>query len=729
MAPESKSTNTCHLFQLERCTNGAACKYAHVLDPTFKTSKTFKRKLCFAFLNDRCRFGRNCKFSHDQDATQADDTLSPTSNAEPNGRAQKPPAQRALDSEEANTQAELKAWRRDIAFYVADTRPLNNHRLTYFFQQAEKLSAIEPGVTQEIITSLASDGGLKRIGELVGRDFDTLNDKLLVDVFRTQILPFYNFLSHQNVDRSALLESRVAAIYAYLFSVNGQRAVAMFKATVRFLRNIIKEVATDEDRNAADSCLFVMAKVMEINGSAHVTEPFIPIIEDLSSLFDEVAEAQEPFNKPACKSLYKIQQRLDLGKSIPSHVRAKAVKEKATFEAVADMPGELSDQGPRHDNDFASISQIKILPTLSEICAPRSEYLPSFDPKDWHVDGIEGLLDRHFRLVREDTVGQLRDAVKAELDRLQDPTIAAGRKDRKNHGARTFIYNNLRFENFGFDDLKGLEFAVSFHQPFDFRGKSQTKRIRIWEDSKRLGTDALVCLIDAAGAVTFFIVSTPMMFKRKAGDKMAMSHNLHSTYTRHGDRKRACAVLRFVEYDGDTAKQIMSFFDSRNAGGTMELVEFPGVLVPAFQPTLVALQKMSRKLDLPFADLVLQTTALGEEENILPPPNYAASTNFFYDLKAVTSGDSMQLTVGMDGDIGTFDMEGFKASTPLDPGQAEALIASLSRCFSITQGPPGTGKSFTGIALTRVLLDNKAKAGLGPLLLVSYTNHALGKLG
>lgn len=70
-------------------------------------------------------------------------------------------------------------------------------------------------------------------------------------------------------------------------------------------------------------------------------------------------------------------------------------------------------------------------------------------------------------------------------------------------------------------------------------------------------------------------------------------------------------------------------------------------------------------------------------------------------------------------------MDAFKQTTPLDSGQADALIASLSTSFTLTQGPPGTGKSYMGTALVRVLLDNKAKGKLGPLLLVSYSNHAL----
>lgn len=49
-----------------------------------------------------------------------------------------------------------------------------------------------------------------------------------------------------------------------------------------------------------------------------------------------------------------------------------------------------------------------------------------------------------------------------------------------------------------------------------------------------------------------------------------------------------------------------------------------------------------------------------------------------------------------------------------------------SRCYS--QGPPGTGKSYTGEKTIKVLLANKAKTNLGPIICVCYTNHALDQL-
>ena len=56
--------------------------------------------------------------------------------------------------------------------------------------------------------------------------------------------------------------------------------------------------------------------------------------------------------------------------------------------------------------------------------------------------------------------------------------------------------------------------------------------------------------------------------------------------------------------------------------------------------------------------------------------------------------------------------------TTLDQGQCVALHAALTREYALIQGPPGTGKSYVGVQLVRVLLENKKKTDLGPILVM-----------
>ncbi len=87
------------------------------------------------------------------------------------------------------------------------------------------------------------------------------------------------------------------------------------------------------------------------------------------------------------------------------------------------------------------------MPTAEEITWQRSEYLPGNDLLKLHFSGAQGLLDRHFRLLREDTVGQLRDAVRLQVERLQNPILSrAPQVSRPRNGARVHVYENIRLE-------------------------------------------------------------------------------------------------------------------------------------------------------------------------------------------------------------------------------------------------------------------------------------------
>ena len=75
------------------------------------------------------------------------------------------------------------------------------------------------------------------------------------------------------------------------------------------------------------------------------------------------------------------------------------------LEQAYDPPGHLRPDGPRHDNDFANIVQIRICPTSDELMCPVSPYLPVTVPGAPHhlpAGSMERHLDAQFRLLRED---------------------------------------------------------------------------------------------------------------------------------------------------------------------------------------------------------------------------------------------------------------------------------------------------------------------------------------
>ena len=89
-------------------------------------------------------------------------------------------------------------------------------------------------------------------------------------------------------------------------------------------------------------------------------------------------------------------------------VLSEAEKNQALLmrvEQTYDPPGHLRPDGPRHDNDFANIADIRICPTSEELMCQLDPYLPVTIPGAPHhlpAGSMERHLDIQFRLLRED---------------------------------------------------------------------------------------------------------------------------------------------------------------------------------------------------------------------------------------------------------------------------------------------------------------------------------------
>ena len=68
-------------------------------------------------------------------------------------------------------------------------------------------------------------------------------------------------------------------------------------------------------------------------------------------------------------------------------------------------PGDLRPDGPRHDNDFVDIADIRIAPTDDELTSSLPPFLPANlygAPHPLSESSMEKLLDIQFRLLREE---------------------------------------------------------------------------------------------------------------------------------------------------------------------------------------------------------------------------------------------------------------------------------------------------------------------------------------
>lgn len=668
-----------------------------------------------------CRFGSSCRFLHPAPAPSA----TPSQTKDPTlGTPQAPPATVNLPDAEQTTLSQpvlnndlLWNWLNKVPKKKAD-RLLGN-RMAGFFQQCFQLVQSNVGYRQQVIEKLASEGGLSRLKEFVDVLAETRSEQQTKSFFLTIIIPLLRTLSYHDVAESAFLETAVGRIHNYLYGSNGLSGIRMFECCTTSL-SLFSPLPLD----ILLPSLMVFHASVEMNGGAKITDQFHKISDRFSEFVGDDCLGSDGDHELARELVTRFQRRLGTGRSIPlvgpNTPLACVPVELPQFDVGVDSPGLHSVEGRRHDNDHAQISDIRILPTADEIaCVSRAEYLPVKDPRKHHFGpGIEGILDRQFRLLREDTVGQLRDAVRIEIQRLHQCTDANATTRKKRQGLRTVIFENVALESLSMEN-DGLHAKVSFNQPQAVRNAKTLKdRQQWWEHSKRLLRDSLLCLVNAHGGVTFFCVCDD-----RSIDRQQLSRAEIRPRSIYEDPSRARISIRLATSDENGFDEINDCLLS-NKGATRTLCEFPGILLPTFYHTLEALQRMSRTLDLPFSEIVAPSEEQASQL-VMAPPRYALEQDFKFDMSCLVNGEPLDLAIRSDQ---PFDYDKLRRHSTLDTAQQTAVINSLGRRFALIQGPPGTGKSYTGVALIKVLLANAEAANLGPILCVCYTNHALDQL-
>ncbi|KFY14961.1 hypothetical protein V491_05834 [Pseudogymnoascus sp. VKM F-3775] len=666
------------------------------------TSKHNRPGLCFDFKRGHCRRGTNCRFRHDTSTT--------TRNS--------PSATNSRDREETEVEAICRKWK--YMMPRPNTNPLRFEatlNIDAFLRIGWSLIEREDaGIRQDVVTKLSGEAGLSIIKTVTETMDASQMAETSISIFRDKAIPLYRIISHPDVLSSLILETPVDTIYTFLFGPSGRRGLGVFRFTATALsRMILGHSSSDEEASiiAISSSLAVLDRLIEINQSAQVIEGFSSIVETISACIPEnlmVPNAQQ--------SLTRIRRRLNIGSSLPFAPTQLPPQNltPATFELSQDLPGNLSKTGARHDNDHASIADIRILPTAQEIASQRQEYLPLLDPARHHLLGLAGLLDRQFRLLREDTVGQLRDAVREEITSLERPNPNQPTSHHGQQAIRRLVYHKACFSHICVDRRKGLQFVVDFNQPIQINNKSLKQREDWWKASKLLEADSLVCFVSSNGRIIFLSVCNPDFQGNSSGSDDKRRRDDMPSLFRHTNR--ASVLLSLAEYKPEDVNWITSHIGYSK--GRQSLVEFPGVLLPSFQPTLRALQKMSRTLDLPFAEIIAPITQ--DSVVAIKPPAYATKRGFSFSLD-VLAGVPLSLTPG-----NTFDYAKLEEGSTLDEAQQHAVIQALSLGLACIQGPPGTGKSYTGGALIKTLLKNRKAANLGPIICVCYTNHALDQL-
>ncbi|KAI1100416.1 P-loop containing nucleoside triphosphate hydrolase protein [Jackrogersella minutella] len=597
-------------------------------------------------------------------------------------------------------------------------------KLPQFFQTAYVLVQGDVGTAQKTVAELATEKAVLAVCEMIDEHiFLCRNDSERITLWRTCIRPFFQILNEPRVFRSVILEEHKGIIYNVVFGDKAGRLEVLFNFLIDLATKWQPPLVRYPDGSKSqflELCTAILVKTVDYNSQALSEEKILRLVGRIRDSVNHAGQSSRDFwNLQATNHLDYVQRRLSLVNGVSLSATLLQALSYPNVILPRDLPGALSKHGPRHDNDFHDITKIHILPTMSELMATREEYLPLNDPDQQHLPGIQGLVDRHFRLLREDTVGGFRECIGQELRLLENPesrTVATPQYSIKKHS-----YNVVNIDNIVCKHRGGVEFHLKLEQPLSASILTDQEREDWWKVSDRLEIGALVCLLQKGTAVFCVVAESTSRYdpQKKPTNKTGKGVGERNVYS---DSEFAYVNLRLAEPSEMNLRVMVRAFQSKKLVETV-LVEFPGVLLPSFEPILSALQHISKTVDLPFIKL-LSPPSDGPSEVTITPPLYTTKPGFAFNLKCLTTDDD-DLWVSSEDTLNPHEL---CSRSTLDEGQAMALLNVLKRSLALIQGPPGTGKSYTAEAIVKVLLASKERGGIGPIVCVCHTNHALDQL-
>ncbi|XHG03912.1 hypothetical protein AWENTII_007198 [Aspergillus wentii] len=651
-------------------------------------------------------------------------------------------------------------------FISGKATTLSTGQIEEFLENAIHGVATSTESKHSVINNLATEHGLLLIRQIVETDFSP-SYSVLKPMFDPHCIMFFCLVSNDNIMSSLVLEKAVGTVYNVIHGHDGRRGVAFFTNVTSHLLRMKDQVENSNNTGQEEVLKFeealrlttkTLLGNLTLNQAAGIMPEFREIVKKLCSFY-----SPEDIDRGSAsrsirlihENLLKIKDILSMGDSILVSKGTNVPQQKTIPEPVVDLPGELSEFGPRHDNDHALISDIRILPTINEIISTeRDDFLPVRNtlnsPSQHHQTGILRLLDSQFRLLREDTSGVIRDAVRLILENwatlVHNPDWRVKRRilrDASPTPAR--IYLGAMIQQVKSNLNKSVDIEIEFEQLSRLKNQPAAKRKQWWREFRALKEGGpLLALIDGEDEenpnVIFLLVS-----KREINPSYQEERDASLTGRRvrdlvsDGHRAMITARPTSLTYEVDMSN-LLSLTGQRDPSRPLILVEFPAVLYKSFEGVLRCLQTLHRNpTSIPFttwlapyaqANLSNQvpTTIYTDGNIIVPSPAYLQ--NRALDLSCIpkskndTNDTFPPLAISVSDDPHSLSTH-LSEVTTLDHGQAVAMVSALKHEVALIQGPPGTGKSFVGIQLARVLLSNRDLLGLGPILCVCYTNHAL----
>ncbi|KAF5557229.1 NFX1-type zinc finger-containing protein [Fusarium mexicanum] len=669
--------------------------------PPGRQSKTNGKKSesqsCFQFQKGRCKYGRDCKFSHDKDSTGNERSARPANNH--------------LDAE---AREDYYDWKRLLRSSPYDS--FGSERIEETLKFWEGALGILDGDNQDqhhiVAKELVQD-------KFNGPEWIDVTTKMTSFTSASSFKCAENFL--RVIAHPALtplsISAFVGTIYVLFGGTSGQQGIEFLSRMCTSISETIGGTVGTLDPELHDLVDVILKALNELLVKTSRTR-FCDGLPKLIGLLDNILAVIAQQVAGAYRD--GLQGRLDIIKRIVDGSTARVVASKTLADGkrsdknsvASSFPQEVAIPGGRHDNDFAEISDVSILPTQGEIVSEHEEYLPSTNFLHPHVltDPMQRYIDSTFRLVRHDTLGPVNDALR---DVFSSDNLMVGRMTDKNSQAQ--VYTSAKFRRVSTHERHGLEAIVSFSAPYFIRKKSSAEQRDWWQRSPRLGEGTLVCFVTSEGddkRILFFQVTaktTQWDHRRPDTSKSSLvPHNIDPSIT-----------VKLATHQQSDLTMLLRLFQENTMG---VLVDFNGVIPDTFMPILKNLQKIKRENHIAFHNWILPTSG---ENNRMPPPLYARKTGFVFPLNCIAKDKDVEISLDPSLALKDIDLKKIEDATGLDHGQCLGLVGALTREYALIQGPPGTGKSYLGVQLVRTLLAVKKEAKLGPILIICYTNHAL----
>lgn len=635
--------------------------------------------ICHQFQRGSCRFGASCRFSHEVPPASGNHPARPLSD---------------------DNFADFKRLIRKGALY-AGSGTAHARSTSVWASALLVLEADNQDAQQFIAKDIASDGFegynlIDKTAQMSGRD-DEMNIRCAYDFLRV--------ITHPSFLDPLSLDTFVSTIYNFFSGRNGDRAITFFLKLCRQLMAFHQMYDRIPGSTVIEFATLILRALSELLNR----ESRVRFHENIPTLLDEV-QILTALDEPNTDT-DTITRRINLLQRLVTRETSRltdtvndAPEASNTPFIRSTFPTQMVLPGGRHDNDYADIGQIQILPTHGEINCDMEECLPSTDFTQPHFlnDPVQRHIDSAFRLLRHDIFGPVKDILK---DLLSQGASGARCKPHVTRNIRARVYMGASIQHI-LVEKNSLEAVVRFESPHQLHGKSASERRRWWQESSRLEEGSLVVLLSAQAeenSLLFLEVTTKNTAKEKDDSKRA------SLVT---DGNYACLGVKLATLTPHTLSLLTKFHGERTVG---VLVEFHNLIPATFVPILSSLQQMIRDGELAFQRWILPTAPLdGVSVNSnIPPPAYARGPGFDFDLRPIMEDGRLLVSTPQQDALPMLER-----GTTLDRGQCEALYAALTKEYALIQGPPGTGKSYVGVQLVRVLLQNKEKVDAGPILVM-----------